>query len=73
MANPKHYVDNEKFFIEVKKWKQRVIDAREVDVDGFNKPGTAIVFPSFINHKVTKLISGERHTLSIWWYGPKFK
>jgi hypothetical protein len=27
----KHYVDNEKFFIEIKKWKQRVIDAREVD------------------------------------------
>ena len=51
----------------------KLFDAREVDVDGFNKPGTAIVFPSFINHKVTKLISGERHTLSIWWYGPKFK
>jgi len=31
MGNPKHYVDNEKFFLEVKKWKQRVIDAREVD------------------------------------------
>jgi len=31
MSNPKHYVDNEKFFAEIKKWKQRVIDAREVD------------------------------------------
>ncbi len=27
----KHYVDNDKFFIEIKKWKQRVIDAREVE------------------------------------------
>ena len=27
----KHYVDNDKFFVEMKKWKQRVIDAREVD------------------------------------------
>jgi len=27
----KHYVDNEKFFLEIKKWKQRVVDAREVD------------------------------------------
>ena len=27
----KHYVDNDKFFLEIKKWKQRVIDAREVD------------------------------------------
>ena len=39
----------------------------------FNNPGSAIVFPSFINHKVTKLISGERNTLAIWWYGPKFR
>ena len=27
----KHYVDNEAFFKEVKKWKQRVIDSREID------------------------------------------
>jgi len=31
MANPKHYVDNEKFFKEMKKWKQRILDAREVE------------------------------------------
>jgi hypothetical protein len=31
MANPKHYVDNEKFFKEMKKWKQWVLDAREVE------------------------------------------
>ena len=31
MTNPKHYVDNDKFFLEIKKWKQKVIDAREVD------------------------------------------
>ena len=31
MANPKHYVDNEKFFKEIKMWKQRVLDAREVE------------------------------------------
>lgn len=29
--NKRHYVDNVKFFEEIKKWKQRVIDAREVD------------------------------------------
>ena len=27
----KHYVDNEKFFEEMKKWKNRVLDAREID------------------------------------------
>ena len=31
MANPKHYVDNEMFFKEMKKWKQWVLDARETD------------------------------------------
>ena len=29
----KHYVDNDKFFTEMKKWKQRVIDNREVEED----------------------------------------
>jgi hypothetical protein len=51
----------------------KLFDGKEVDIDMFNKPGSAVVFPSFINHKVTKLISGERYSLSIWWYGPKFK
>ena len=31
MSNPKHYVDNEKFFKEMKKWKQAVVDSREVE------------------------------------------
>ena len=31
MSNPKHYVDNEKFFKEMKNWKQAVKDAREVE------------------------------------------
>ena len=31
MSNPKHYIDNEKFFKEMKKWKQRIIDARQVE------------------------------------------
>ena len=51
----------------------KLFDGKEVDIENFNKPGSVIVFPSFINHRVTKLISGERNTLAIWWYGPKFK
>ena len=51
----------------------KLFDAKEVEVENFNKPGSAVIFPSFINHKVTKLIRGERYTLAIWWYGPKFK
>lgn len=37
------------------------------------KPGSAIVFPSFINHKVQKVVSGSRATLAIWMNGPKFR
>ena len=36
-------------------------------------PGSAIIFPSFINHKVEKIISGSRATLAIWMNGPKFR
>ena len=39
----------------------------------FNEPGSIIVFPSFINHRVKKVTSGERKTLAIWWSGPKFR
>ena len=39
----------------------------------FNEPGSIIVYPSFINHRVKKVTSGERKTLAIWWSGPKFR
>ena len=45
---------------------------KEVVIKDF-KPGSAIVFPSFINHKVQKVISGSRATLAIWMNGPKFR
>ena len=47
--------------------------ANEIVCGEFNKPGSAIIFPSFINHKVTKIISGKRNTLAIWFSGPKFR
>ena len=47
--------------------------ANEIICNEFNKPGSAIIFPSFINHKVNKILSGRRHTLAIWFSGPKFR
>ena len=47
--------------------------ANEIVCTEFNKPGSAIIFPSFINHKVNKITSGKRHTLAIWFSGPKFR
>ena len=45
---------------------------KDVKVENFG-PGSAVVFPSFISHKVEKIISGSRATLAIWMNGPKFK
>ena len=44
----------------------------EVKIQNFN-PGSAVIFPSFTNHKVNKIISGSRATLAIWMEGPKFR
>ena len=46
---------------------------KEIECKEFNSLGSAIVFPSFINHKVNKILSGKRRTLAIWMYGPRFK
>tara|TARA_B100001057_G_scaffold332334_1_gene332695 strand:- start:347 stop:544 length:198 start_codon:yes stop_codon:yes gene_type:complete len=45
----------------------------EITCKEFNEIGSAIIFPSFLNHKVTKIISGSRNTLALWMSGPKFR
>ena len=45
----------------------------EIICKEFNEPGTAIIFPSFTNHKVTKITKGSRNTLALWMSGPKFR
>lgn len=42
-------------------------------VDEINTIGNAIIFPSFILHKVTPITKGERISLSTWFYGPNWK
>jgi PKHD-type hydroxylase len=34
--------------------------------------GSIIIFPSFLLHRATKLISGERHVLVLWYHGDAF-
>ena len=45
---------------------------KEVKIEKFD-PGSAVVFPSFINYRVSKITSGKRATLAIWMWGPKFR
>lgn len=45
---------------------------KEVTVDVMNDMGTVIVFPSWIQHRVTPVTSGTRKSVSLWLIGPKF-
>tara|TARA_R110000787_G_C13159972_1_gene419517 strand:- start:24 stop:581 length:558 start_codon:yes stop_codon:yes gene_type:complete len=39
---------------------------QNLHIKQFNEPGSVIIFPSFLPHKVTPLTKGERKTLTIW-------
>jgi PKHD-type hydroxylase len=36
------------------------------------RQGSAVVFPSFLPHRVSKITSGTRHSLVGWMFGPAF-
>lgn len=42
-------------------------------IDPFRKPGSMIVFPSFIQHRVTPVTKGKRTTISHWLSGSKWR
>jgi PKHD-type hydroxylase len=35
--------------------------------------GSATLFPSYLLHRVTPVTAGERHSLTIWAHGPRFR
>ena len=39
----------------------------------FSKAGSIIVFPSHLEHRVTEVTRGVRHSLVAWFMGPPFK
>jgi PKHD-type hydroxylase len=45
----------------------------QLPADIIKEKGTVIVFPSFINHRVTPVTSGTRKSLVSWIQGPKFR
>ena len=42
-------------------------------IDELNKPGSMVLFPSYILHKVNPIITGCRKTLTIFIEGPPFR
>lgn len=39
----------------------------------FKAKGTALLFPSYLRHKVTPVTSGVRHALVAWFFGPRWR
>ena len=39
----------------------------------FNEPGSIIIFPSWVSHRVTPVTSGTRKTMALFLTGPKIK
>jgi PKHD-type hydroxylase len=50
-----------------------LMNGNEYIVPEFQKPGSVIIIKSFFNHKVTPVLSGERRTLALFLFGPKFR
>lgn len=40
---------------------------------GDNDQGSVIIFPSFLGHRVTPVLSGIRHAIVAWVHGPAFR
>jgi len=38
-----------------------------------SQPGSALIFPAFVMHKVVPVTKGERITVALWLNGPKFQ
>jgi PKHD-type hydroxylase len=50
-----------------------IFQSGEHKIEQFDKPGTILVFPSYIPHKVTPVLSGTRQTLTWFLEGPNWK
>ena len=44
-----------------------------IEVEEFSGPGDVVIFPSYINHRVTPIRSGTRNTLTVWFNGPRWR
>jgi PKHD-type hydroxylase len=45
----------------------------ELEIEGFKKPGSLLIFPSWVQHTVKPVTSGTRKTISSWIAGPNWK
>ena len=50
-----------------------LITSLPTDAEKYRQQGSAVVFPSFIGHRVTPVTKGKRYSLVAWLEGPKFQ
>jgi len=43
-----------------------IFDGLDCKIENFDTPGSLIIFPSFMFHKVSPVLKGTRKTMSIW-------
>ena len=53
--------------------KFKIFNNDEYEIEKFVKPGSAILFKSHLNHRVTPVTKGERRSLTSFLCGPKFR
>ena len=44
-----------------------------LEIEPFRQQGSILIFPSFLFHRVTPILSGTRYSLVSWIEGPKFR
>lgn len=42
-------------------------------IEPLNNPGTLLIFPSYLYHRVRPVTHGQRKTMNIWFDGPEFQ
>ena len=47
-----------------------IFDQRPMRMESMDNPGSVIMFPSYLQHRVTPVTSGQRTSLSMWIKGP---
>ena len=48
-------------------------DGKEICVEEFRKPGSIVVFPSYMQHRISTVTSGNRYSIVLWCLGVPFK
>lgn len=62
------------FLSDTKDYEGGIFEFKELEGQIDKMPqGSIIVFPSYVEHRVTPVTSGERHTAVAWAIGPAFK